>query len=125
MPQQVDSSLTLREPYIVSVIMDPKNQTVPTGSYSSTTYNIFSENGKVKKYNGDKNITIFFKPMCTEQFGGGALRFIKPAWTSTNADGLALPHRGFHIFFHNANFSTQFNSYDVYATYYLQFKGLK
>jgi len=125
MPEQVDSTLFVRQSYYASIIMDPKNSTVPTGIFNSTTYNNFREQGNARMVRGDKPFSVFLKPMVSEQYGGGAVRYIKPAWTSTDAAGKSLQYRGFHIFFHNQEFNVNFNSYDVYATYYLQFKGLK
>lgn len=108
----------------VSVVVDPADIVSPTGTFTFTTLNSFLETGKVKTYRGDKTVNIFVKPKVFEQYGSGANRLVKPDWTSTDATGTFAPHRGYHLFFHtNTMTSASLTPYDVFITYYLQFRG--
>lgn len=108
----------------ISILYDPKNTLAFAGTYSPTTYNVFTELGNVKRFRGDRDINIYMKPLIQEQYGSGAIRYMKPRFTAMDAAGLAMPHRGTMVFFHqNAWTSTSLPSFDVYVTYYMQFRG--
>lgn len=109
----------------VSILKDPQSTVSPSGVYGITSYNTLLEQGNVRRVRGDKEFSVYLKPLIQEQYGSGALRYIKPRYTGTDASGVAMPHRGFHIYWHNFNFSTTFTEYDVYVTYYMSFKGQK
>lgn len=114
-------------PYVTTMI-DPSDNVTPSGAYSAGTLNTFLEQGRVRTRRADRSIIVYFKPKIIEQYGAGADRYVWPQWTRLdNAAGQDMPHRGYHMFFHNQNmdpFSVPIN-YDVHVTYYLQFKGAK
>lgn len=111
----------------VSYIIDRRGTTAPAGTYTSTTYNAFTEIGPVKQRRADKKISIYLsKPLITEQFGGGATRYVTPKFADMNASGTAMPHQGIYMFVHQQGFSTaSWPTFDVYATYYVTFRGMK
>lgn len=115
-------------PY-VSVMRDPFDVVAPSGTYGRTVYNSFLEQGgdKVKTYRGDKEIKIYCKSWVPDNYGNvGApsVRWTRPKWTQLDANGQAMQHYGYTLFFHNQNFdATTFNAYDVFVTYYLKFRG--
>lgn len=113
-------------PYI-SYCVDKRGTTIPGGTYSSGTYNAFTEVGPVKMRRGDKPLSIYIKnPLIVEQFGGGATRYVTPKFADIDSSGIAMAHRGLYVFFHNQVFtSAAFVQYDVYCTYYVTFKGMK
>jgi len=125
MDQQVPTAgVTLQTMPYVSVITDPRSNVTPSGPYNATTINTFLEQGNVKTRRGDRPFSIYVRPYVTEQFGGGATRYIKSPWTDATLTN--TPQRGYHIMFHNQNMaSNMFNLYDIFATYYLQWKGMK
>lgn len=133
-PRNVDFNLSQTNPSTgttysdvpyVSYLIDPYSTLSPSGTYSIGTFNNFYAEGKAKTIRGDKEFSIYWKPKCQEQFGSGALRYIKPRYAATDTNGNTMPFRGVHLFFHSYNFTGVFNQYDVYATYYMTFKGQK
>lgn len=97
------------------------------GTYGVASFNNFCESGKVKTYrNDDRVVSLYFRPKISEQYGSGAVRYISPRWTDLDTNGQAMTHRGVWVYFNNRNFgSAGFAVYDVHATYYLQFKGMR
>lgn len=133
-PRNVDLNLSQTNPSTgtvytdvpyVTYLADSYNTLTPSGIYGITAYNTLLQEGKVKTIRGDKEFSIYMKPKIQEQFGSGAVRFVKPKYTATDTNGTTMPHRGFHIFFHSYNFTGVFNQYDVYVTYYMTFRGQK
>lgn len=124
---QDQSAATLgRDMCYVTVVKDPTDNVSPTGTFTAATLNTFLECGKARTFRGDKPVTIYMKPQVQEQYGGGSNRYVKPQWTDLTATGVTMPHRGFHLFFHNQQMTSNvFNSYDVFITYYLKFRGMK
>lgn len=110
----------------VHVLVDPDNTTsVPTGTYTSGNLNSFLELGRVRSYTGNKPITIYWKPKVGDAMGQGEAR-VRPKWMGTGTTPSALVHHGVHIFLQDTNFTGTFNqSFDVFLTYYMQFKSLK
>lgn len=109
-----------------SVLIDKAGTITPTGTFTSTTYNTFLENGNVRTYDATKPVTIYIKPLVQEQYGSGAFRYVKPRWTDLGTAGNAMPHRGFHLFTHTNSMNTASlgrYAYDVFVTYFIQFKG--
>lgn len=116
----------IRKPYWC-IVKDPQTQLTPTGAWSRANLNVLLEQGG-KIYSADKPINIYLKPRISEQYGGGATRWVRPNWTTTDAPGASMPHRGFHLFAFNDDFdSTSFANmrWDVRVTYYLQFKNMR
>lgn len=124
--QDVPGATSFRDVPYVSIVKDPTDRTTPSGTYNSTALNAFLELGRAKTYRGDRKVDIYMKPLVAEQYGGGAERYVKPQWTDLNTAGKAMPHRGYHLFFHTQNLiAAAFIQYDVFVTYYLQFRGMK
>lgn len=114
------------QPPRVCIIKDPMSTITPSGTYSSGTLNTLLENGG-KIYRADRKFSVYLRPKIVEQYGTGATRYVSPMWTSTDAAGLAMEHRGFHMFLFRNNFDTSSAdfAFDVFTTYYLQFKNPK
>lgn len=113
----------------LSYVIDTRGTTTISGTYGTTSYNQFTETGKVKIRRGDKEVSIYIKPKINEQFGGGANRYVSPKFADMDSNGLAIPHRGVYIYHHTQNTLSSgiptFGAYDVFATYYLTFIGMK
>lgn len=110
---------------LVHVIKDGDSTLVPSGTYTSATLNSFLENGSVKTYSGNKAINIYFKPKVDRTFAGvsTAGRTSSP-WLSTSQ--AAIAHNGVHLFFQDVNLTGNFGqSWDLFITYYMEFKGQK
>lgn len=109
------------------VIVDPNTVTGPTGTYTSATYNTFAENGSlIKCYEGTKPFSVYWKPSVDRTLGNVATggRMLAP-WLQLGA-GSSVLHYGFHIFMQDNNFAGTFgNSYDIFYTFYMQFKSSK
>lgn len=114
---------TNRGSTFVSVINDPRSYTQPAGIYNSGTYNAFCELGNVKTHNGQYPFSVYFKPYIDDLMTVGTIR--KPCpWLQTS--NTAQTMNGFHLFFHDNNFSAVFNNqYDVFVTLYFQARGMK
>lgn len=110
----------------VHVLIDPDSTTtVPTGTYTSGNLNTFLENGSVRSYTGLKPINIYWKPKVGQVMSVGEAR-VKAPWAGTTTSPSQIPHHGVHIFLQDTNFTGTFNqSFDVFVTYYMQFKALK
>lgn len=121
---QNTSTATVRNVPMVYICKDPHNTVTYTGTWSQTFLNGLLENGG-KCYRGDKKITLFVKPKVSEQFGGGALRYIKPQWTDlTTSAGQGVYHRGYHMMVYSTTWdNASLPVYDVMVTYYLQFRN--
>lgn len=104
------------------IIVDPKSQTGPTGVYSRANMNNFLESGKVRTYNGNRPVTVYYKPVVSDSLTSGA-RFLSAPWLPT---GSPSPHYGFHAFAQDVNMTGTFGqSWDVFVTFYIQAKGIK
>lgn len=118
---------TVRNIPMVYICKDP-HQAGPlaTGVWQPLFLNGLLENGG-KTYRADKKITIFMRPKVSEQYGAGANRYVKPQWTDlTTTAGQQMPHRGFHMMaFSNTWDPAAFPVFDVFVTYYLQFRNPK
>lgn len=125
MPQDAVTN-TIRKGYW-SVIKDPFSNTVPLGSYNAATLNSFLENGRVRTFRADRDLSIYMKPWVIEQYGGGANRYVRPKWTDLSTDGQNVLYRGFHLMAHMQDPASapNFDTFDVYITYYIQFAGMK
>lgn len=108
------------------IVVDPYSaNTAPTGTYTRSNMNTFLENGKVRTYNGNKAVSVYFKPTILDAIGDGTVtRAIKAPWLYTG--GVGTQHYGFHAFAQDVNMTGTFGqSWDIFVTYYMQFKGLK
>lgn len=113
---------------MLCIVKDPYSTLTPTGTWNQSTLNTLLEQGG-KVYRADKPVTVYMRPKVTEQYGGGANRYISPRYTDlTTTAGTTMPHRGFHMFAFNTtwnNAALSQNAWDVYITYYLSFKNPK
>lgn len=109
------------------ICIDGKSTLTPSGTYSPSTLNTLLENGG-KIYRADKPVNIYVKSWITEQYGGGANRYVRAKYTDlNNVAGTDMAHRGFHMFLFREGFdssNTQLE-WDVFITYYLTFKNAK
>lgn len=112
----------------LSVLVDQRSSVVPSGAYSSATYNSFLEQGNARTHQGNQPVVVYFRPSVSQTLGAnvaGAARKRAP-WMMLDASGQSVNHTGFHILAWDANFSGTFGqSFDVLVTYYLQFKGMR
>jgi len=110
----------------VHVIIDPRSGNTPSGTYTSANCNSFLENGKVRTYRGEKPITINIKYPCfVDSVNNTAnTQFVRSKFLSVLNTGIT--HRGAHVFIQDVNFTGVFGqSYDVFVTASITFKGMK
>lgn len=120
------ATTSANQPPRVCIIKDPQSTLVPSGTYTAANLNVLLENGG-KIYRGDRKFSVYLRPKVTEQYGSGAIRYVSPQWTATDTTGQAMEHRGFHMFLFRNNFDVSPSdfAFDVFVTYYLQFKNPK
>lgn len=113
----------------VHYIIDPQNTFTPTGTWNQTTVNQFMELGNVKTRNMAKPFSIYWKPRIFDQLAGGGStsRAMSPRFLRLDSPGVT--HTGVHVLLHPSNsFATTPTfrvTFDIFATFYLQFKGMK
>lgn len=108
----------------IHVIVDPNNDTLPSGTYTSTNLNTFLENGRVRTYSGHKPFSVFCKPKVQKDIQGitGALR--TRSWIQSSQT--AITHHGFQAFVADPNMTGNFGqSWDLFYTYYLACRGIR
>lgn len=110
----------------VHTLIDSFSNVTPTGLYNSTTCNTFLENGKVKSLPGTSPVEIYFKPRIAATNQGIAdSERTSPKWLSL-ANAQAVLQNGVHVFMQDVNFANNMTqSFDVFYTYYMQFRGLR
>lgn len=111
---------------MVHVLRDMYGQYVPSGSYSTNTLNSFFEQGtKVKTYPGNRDVVIYYRPTVDVYNNvNSADKRSKSMWYSTTSTGVV--HYGPCVFLQDVNLTGTFNqSFDVYVTMYMSFKGIK
>lgn len=114
---------------MVHYIIDPDNNYVPTGSWSQATINSFMELGNVKTRNMARPFSIYYKPKVSNDITGGLTNSqpMRPPYIRTDSDN--VPHNGVHVLLQPSNAlastPTFRVTYDIFATYYLKFKGIK
>lgn len=112
----------------LSVMVDTRSSVVPSGAYSSATYNSFLEQGNARTHQGNRPVTVYFRPSVSTTLGAnvaGAARKRAPVMM-LDASGQQVNHTGFHIFAWDPNFSGTFGqSFDILVTYYLTFRGMR
>lgn len=103
-------------------IVDPESTVTPSGTYSSSNLNSFLENGSVRSYDGNRAVNVYIrKPMVNLN---GVERRVKAPWLQCGQN--AIQHYGIHVFAQDINLTGVFGqSWDVFVTYYMQFRGLK
>ena len=109
----------------VHVIIDPKSLTVPSGTYGSSTLNSFLQSGRVRTYKGSQPFSITIKYPCIRDDLNGVTnaKARRPPFIDC---AQSLEHYGAHIFIQDVNMTGTFgNSYDVFTTMNVTFKGQK
>lgn len=113
----------------VHYIIDPDSSFNPTGSWSSATVNSFLEMGNVKTRTMTKPFSIYVKPKISNDVTGSLTNGMpmKPPYIRTDSDSVA--HNGVHILVQPSNsflVSPTFRvTFDIFATFYMKFKGNK
>lgn len=109
----------------VHVCYDLRSITSPSGVYTSSTYNNFAEQGRIKTYAGNRKITIYYKPVITSLYAGNQTdQYTSVKWLPTSQTALTL--YGPQIFMQDPNFNGSFgNSYDIFVTQYVMLKGTR
>lgn len=103
------------------VIVDPHSTITPSGTYNSTNLNAFLENGSVRSYNGNRAVNVFVRPSVNLN---GVERRVRAPWIQSGQN--AIQHYGIHVFAQDINLTGVFGqSWDVFVTYYMQFRNLK
>lgn len=117
---------TIRALSNVHYLVDKYSNVTPTGIYSSATCNAFLENGKVKSLQGTQPVEIYFKPaIANTNQGISDSERTGPKWLSL-ANSQGVLQNGVHVFIQDFNFAnSQTQAYDVFFTYYMQFRGLR
>lgn len=109
---------------LMHIIVDPYSNLTPTGTYTSANLNTFLENGKVRTYQGNRPISVYFKPVFDEGSMAGTGNRKRARWFLTN--GAHPVHTGFHAFQQDVNLTgTTSQSFDVFVTFYMQFANLR
>lgn len=106
------------------IALDPKGSISPSGAYSSSSLNLFMENDNIRSYNGNRAVTVYYKPTVMRTVDGLAAEFKTSPWLSTSYP--AINHFGFSAYAQDFNFNGTFGqSWDIFVTYYMSFRGLK
>jgi len=110
----------------VHVIPDPFSVSQPTGVYTAANMNSFLENGAVKSHQGTKPVEIYIKnPSFNETLSTGITTKSRSRWCNWANGGQSIAYGGAHVFLQDNNFAGNFaQSFDVFATVYLQCKGV-
>lgn len=107
---------------LVHVINDPESNLTPSGLYVSSTLQSFFEQGNVRTYSGNRAIDIYFKPRIDNSIASGTQR-IRCPWLQTKDNSVLL--NGVHVFLQDPQFTGTFGqSFDLYLTFYAQFRGM-
>lgn len=118
------SSTTSRSGCRLHVINDPYTTVQPSGLYNTANLNFFLEQGPCKTYDGSQVVRVFTRPTVNRDMGGYTM-IQRAGWIRT--DYPAAGHKAINVFAQdNFNFSGIFTqSFDVFVTYYVEFKNMK
>jgi len=106
--------------------VDPSSTMVPSGVQGIATLNEFLQQGdNVKSGPINKVRRVYYKPKVATAVMGGGIggRLIKAPWLKTTDN--SVNHRGFHSYIY-PNYTpsnSMILSYNVYITYFMQFRG--
>lgn len=123
-------TVTNNQMYVTIANANKEYELIPSGSYSSTTYNGMLEElgSKTRTYKFDRPISLYFKPNIFEEIGGASGYGYKHSscpWLELKS-GLNPMLHGMHAFIHDYNF-TNLNvsgfGVDVQYTIYFQCRG--
>lgn len=100
----------------------------PTGSYGSSTYNKFLEQGRCKHItNPNRPFKMYTRPVVQRTIDGTSTNmWISAPWMPTT--NTSTYHYGFNLFFHDVNFAAAglpYQAYDVYLTTYVKARNLR
>lgn len=131
LPINAASSLVANNQMYITIANASKEyELVPTGTYSSATYNNMLEElgSKTRTYRFDRPISLYFRPQIFEEVGGTTgygYKHVKAPWLQLGTS-LQPQYHGMHAFIHDYNF-TNLNTFgfgcDVQYTYYFQCRG--
>lgn len=118
------SAATSRSGCRLHVINDPYTTVAPSGLYNSANLNFFLEQGPCKSYDGNNVVRVFTRPTTNRDMGGYTM-IEKAGWIRTDFPGAG--HKAITVFAQDSNnFSGVFTqSFDVFVTYYIEFKNMK
>lgn len=122
----VQPNVTNQTGNYITTYIDTDPGMVPSGTYTSATFNTFIENcnGRFKMRQALRPFSVYFKPKIPKDIGGTSTAVQRPCWLSTASP--TITHSGAHVFMHDVNFvGSSGQSYDMFVTYYVQFRGLK
>ena len=108
----------------VHVAVDPASVVAPIGAAGSASLNVFLEQSQnVKTYKPDQVIRFYYKPKVASQVAGGGTtgKLSYASWYKTTDSG--IDHRGAHVYLQGHNNGVGIMSFDVFATYYVIFRG--
>lgn len=110
---------------LLHIVKDQRTTTIPSGLYTRANLNAFLENGSVKTYRGTRAINVYFKPAVTRTtVSSASSTFDWAPWIQTSVTN--ANHFGFHAFAQDPNLTGTFGqAWDVFVTFYMQFKGLR
>jgi hypothetical protein len=110
---------------MLHIVNDPYSIVTPSGVYNSANLNVFFEQGnKVKTYNGNRAVSVYFKPTIRNTISGSSVNITRSKWINTPDAG--IPHYGFHVFAQDVNLTGVFGqSFDVYVTTYIMCKNAR
>lgn len=110
----------------VHVAVDPISTYVPIGVPGPGSLNLMLQQAQsVKTYKSDQVVKYYVKPKIMRQVFGGGTAGETTASTWLKCDGSeAVPHRGVHVYIQPYNWLTPTTiNYDIFVTYYMQFRG--
>lgn len=116
--------------YITIANSSLEYELIPSGTYSSATYNTMLEElgSKTRTIRLDKPVSLYFKPNIFEEIGGttGYGYKHRPCPWLELKTGLSPQMHGMHAFIHDYNFSNanlQGMGVDIQYTFYFQCRG--
>lgn len=125
--QQVGLGVSTNYQQYVTIVKDPAMEP-PAGTYSTGTLNKLLESGRSKTHNGNRAISVYSKVFMRQ--GGAAgeginSQIIRPRWIKTT--DFNTTHYGITAMFWDSTFDfTMLGvSYDIFYTFYLQFRNPK
>lgn len=110
------------------IINDPYSIIGASGTYNSTNLNTFLEQGSVKSYNGNRAVSVYYKPTINKTVDGaaGGNNVERARAPFLNANNTSVVHNGFHVFAQDINLTGAFGqSFDVFVTFYMTWKNLR
>lgn len=128
--QTATATPTTNQMYITIANATKEYEFVPTGTYSSATYNSMLEElgTKTRTIKFDRPVSLYFKPQIFEEVGGTSgygYKHVKAPWLQLGTS-LQPSYHGMHAFIHDYNFTNlnaQQFGVDIQYTFYFQCRG--